>query len=141
MSMTKQLLAHPEINHSGVEHSIVFAALSEEQRRQIVKAATEGEKLALSCEWGDQSDLIGKIYRELIEAPAQRVAQSYPYPHFSQIEKTFFMLFLTDEQRLQWGVLHAESSAGLLDLLPWCGTKSTSQCQGCSAKTSSKPGD
>ena len=108
MSMTKQLLAHPEINHSGVEHSIVFAALSEEQRRQIVKAATEGEKLALSCEWGDQSDLIGKIYRELIEAPAQRVAQSYPYPHFSQIEKTFFMLFLTDEQRLHVKSLDSE---------------------------------
>ena len=108
MSMTKQLLANPEINHSGVEHSIVFAALSEEQRRQIAKAATEGEKLALSCEWGEQSELIGEIYRELIEAPAQRVAQSYPYPHFGQIENSFYMLFLSDEQRLHVKSLDSE---------------------------------
>src|SRR5262249_32779979 len=39
------------------------------------------------------------------------------------------------------GVLHAASCSGLLDLLPWCGTRSTSQWSGFSASTSSKPGD
>ena len=40
----------------------------------------------------------------------------------------------------QSGVLQAESAAGMLVRLPWCGTNNMSQCSGRSASTSSSPG-
>ena len=90
MQITKILLSNSEINHSGVEHSIVFVALSEQQRQQIANMASEPEKFTLACQFGDKSESVKKIYRDVVEEPARRAKEGHPFPSTRDIVSGIF---------------------------------------------------
>ena len=101
MSITRQLLSIPEIYRSGfgIEHSVVFAALTEQQQQIIAKTANEEEKFALACEFGDQSEAVHHMYRVEIEEPAIRSKNGIPFPKCSKIEESFYFRCLDEETR------------------------------------------
>jgi hypothetical protein len=99
MNFTQQLFSLPEIIFNGVEHSLVVSMLTEQQRQQITRLPSEEEKLALACQFGDQSDRVRDLYRCLIDDPAERARRGYPYPTFANIENSFWFIFLSTAQR------------------------------------------
>jgi hypothetical protein len=99
MNITQQLFSLPEINFNGVEHSLVFSMLPEQQRQQITRLPSEQEKLALACQFGNQSEHVRDLFRCLIDAPAERARRGYPYPIFANIENSIWFIFLSTARR------------------------------------------
>ena len=98
-SITRELLALGEINHSGIEHSVVFHALSPAAQAQIRQAGTEAEKLEIACVAGDASQAVARIYNVVVTAPAARRAAGVFLPTFEHLGSTFLKGTITEEER------------------------------------------
>ena len=88
-SITRELLALPEVNFTGISSSIVVRHLSAHTQQQIRLATTDEEKLAIAAAAGDQHEAIQEIYRDLISGPAARRAAGVKFPTFENVEGTF----------------------------------------------------
>lgn len=95
-SITRELLALPEVNFAGISSSIVVRHLSVHTQQQIRHANTDEEKLAIAAVAGDQHETIQEIYHDLVAGPAARRAAGVKFPTFESVDHTFLAVRATD---------------------------------------------
>ena len=102
-SLTRDLLALPDINSRGVVHTVVFAALPHAAQQAIKASENEDERAALTCEAGDREPLIRQMHHDLVEMPAKRRAQGLVFPTIDNLADSFLRTMVKDEDR-EWMV-------------------------------------
>lgn len=85
-SLTRELLALPEIGAAGVRNSFIFTALPLGVQAAILEASTEEHKVAIAAAAGDMLPSIARMHDYLIAAPARRSAQGQAFPTLESLD-------------------------------------------------------
>lgn len=88
-SITRELLALPEINFAGIANSLVVRILPPEIQARIRAAETDELKIEIAAAAGDQHPTIIEMHHDMIVAPAQRRAAGVKFPTFERVDGTF----------------------------------------------------
>jgi hypothetical protein len=88
-SITRELLALPEVNFAGISNSLVVRILPAEVQAQIRAAATDEKKTEIAAAVADHLPSIQEMHHDLITAPAARRAAGVKFPTFESLDHTF----------------------------------------------------
>ena len=90
-SITRELLALPEVNFAGISNSLVVRMLPADVQAQIRAASTDELKSAIAAAAADHLPVIQEMHRDLVAAPAARRAADIEFPSFENVDGTFLV--------------------------------------------------
>ena len=88
-SITRELLALPEVNFAGIANTLVVRILPADVQAQIRAAATDEQKIAIAAAAADGLQSIQEMHRDLVAGPAARRAAGIKFPTFASVDHTF----------------------------------------------------
>lgn len=88
-SITRELLALPEVNFAGISNTLVVRLLPADVQAQIRAASSDEEKIAIASAAADGLSSVQEMYHDLIAAPAARRAAGIKFPTFESVDHTF----------------------------------------------------
>lgn len=71
-SITRELLALPEVNFAGISNALVLRLLPVDIQKQVRAATTVEDQIALAASFGDSDPLIQEMHHDLVVAPEAR---------------------------------------------------------------------
>ena len=92
-SITRELLALPEVNFAGIANSLVVRLLPADVQARIRASATTEDQIALAAVFGDSTPAIQVMHHDLIAAPNARRAAGIKFPTFETVNGTFLAGF------------------------------------------------